>query len=452
MSPIDEIDADTRSRQRYMRAGWGYAATISARAVSFLVAIVTIPLTLPYLGPERFGMWMTIISFATLLSFANVGIGVSLMTSIARDDGRGEVAAQRASISNALALGALAALILAVGTGIIWPFISWQRVLNVESSIAAAEAGPSMAVFAATFLVSVPLGLVSSIWDGLQRSYVVGLFLAVGSLLGIAGIAGSVATHQGLPVLVASSSVGPLAALMMSAALLFRKRPDLRPSARLIRMGAVRGLLGVGVGFFVLQVAIAVATSSDPLVLAQVIGPASVAEYSVVARLFNVPLQLAVSVAFALWPGFSEARSRGDDDWAAVAMRRVVLLTMGIAVPLVAALVVIGPEVARLLTNESMQPGVGLYVAFAFATVAVVLASTISVFLNSAGVVWPQVICWTTMAVCNILLGIWLSGMLGTSGVVWATAITEGLLLVPLVLLGRRLLPGSTTTEWTTGS
>ena len=52
-------------------------------------------------------MWMTINSFATLLSFANLGIGLSLMNSIARNEGRGEVAAQRASISNALALSAI---------------------------------------------------------------------------------------------------------------------------------------------------------------------------------------------------------------------------------------------------------------------------------------------------------------------------------------------------------
>ena len=278
-------------------------------------------------------------------------------------------------------------------------------------------------------------------WNGLQRSYVVGLFLALGSLLGIVGVAGSVGTHQGCRPWSPQRPLAHSSRFTMSAALLLRKRPDLRPSGRLIANGAIRGLLGVGVGFFLLQVAIAVATSSDSLVLVQVIGPAAVTEYSVVARLFNVPLQLGVSVVFALWPGFSEARSRGDEDWVIVATRRVVLVTIGITLPLVAALVIVGPEVTRLITKEGISPELGLYVAFAFATVAVVLASTASVFLNSAGIVWPQVICWATMAVCNILLGIWLSGRVGTSGVVWATAITEGVLLIPLVLLGRRLLP-----------
>ena len=414
---------------------------VAARGVSFLVAILTIPLTLPYLGPERFGMWMTINSFAALLSFAGLGIGLSLMNSIAAHEGRDEVVAQRASISNALALGVLLALGLAAGIAIVWQLVAWPRVFNVTTPVAIAEAAPSMAVFAALFLVSLPLGLVSSIWNGLQRTYVVGAFLAVGSVLGFVGVAASVLTRQGLPVLVGASSVGPLAALVLSAVVLFRRRPDLRPSRRFVGKAAARGLLGVGVGFFLLQVAIAVATSSDALVLAQVIGPTAVTEYAVVARLFNIPLQLGVTVVVVLWPMFSEARSRGDAAWVVVATRRVVLVTIGITVPLSLALVIVGPELTQLITNASIAPELGLYVAFAFATCAVVMAGTASVFLNSAGIIWPQVICWATMAVCNILLGIWLSARVGTSGVVWATALTEGVLLIPLVLLGRGLRP-----------
>ena len=441
VTAVDEIEAaDARARRRYLRAGLGYAATISARAVSFVVAIVTVPLTLPYLGTERFGMWMTINSFGALLAFANLGIGVSLMNSIARDEGRGAVLGQRTSISNALALSVVVMLALGIAALVIVPVVPWYRVFNVSSPTAIAEAEPSMAVFVAMFLLAIPIGLANNVWDGLQRSYLVGAFIALGSIISIVLIALSVATHQDLPALVAAASAGPILALAASAAVLWRSRPDLRPSRRLIG-GAARHLMGVGVGFFLLQVAIAVATSANSLVLAQVVGPTAVAEYSIVGRLFNVPLHLGITVVYVLWPALSEARNRGDHDWVSVATRRVVMATLCITVPLVSALVLIGPEVTSLITSGDIDPGVGLYVAFACSTVAVVFAGTASVFLNTRGIVWPQVVCWAVMATCNILLGIWLSGRIGTSGVVWATAITEGLLIIPLVLLGRRLLP-----------
>lgn len=384
-------------------------------------------------------MWMTINSFAALFGFAGLGIGLSLMTTIARRDGEGDVEGQRAAISSALAISVGLALTLSLIAGIAGPLIPWWRVLNVSDPIAVAEAKPSMAVFAGFFLASIPLSLAGSVWNGLQRTYVVSLFLALGSLLGIAGIAVCVLTGQGLPALTAAAFGGPLVATAMTAALLLLKRPDLRPSRALVGRYGVRGLLGAGAGFFFLQVAITVATSSDSLVLTQVIGPSAVADYSVVWRLFNVPLVLAVSVATVLWPGLSEARSRGDNEWAAIAHRRMVLAACVITVPLVSALVVGGPAVTRVVTQGKIEPALGLYIAFAIATLATVLAGMESVFLNSARIIWPQVVWWVTMALCNIALGIWLSARVGTSGVVWSTALTESLMLIPLAFLSRQL-------------
>ncbi len=36
---------------------------------AFLLTLVSVALTLPYLGRDRFGAWMTIVSFTALLSF-----------------------------------------------------------------------------------------------------------------------------------------------------------------------------------------------------------------------------------------------------------------------------------------------------------------------------------------------------------------------------------------------
>ncbi len=384
-------------------------------------------------------MWMTMNALVVLFGFASLGIGLSLMNTIARHDGRGDVAAQRSAFSNALAIGVGLALVLSLLAVIIGPLIPWWRVFNVSSPLAISEAAPSMAVLAASFVIGIPLGLGGSVWAGLQRTYVAALFVALGSILGILGISACVATGQGMPLLVAAATGGPLLALAIGTGVLVVRRPDLRPFAGLVTRSGMRQLLALGLGFFLLQVAISVATSSDSLVLAQVIGPSSVTDYSVVWRLFNVPLVLAISVVYVLWPGLSEARSRGDHEWVTATHRKVLLAVVGIALPLVVILMIAGPAIASAVSHGSVEPGSGLFVAFAVATIAVALTNTESVFLNSAGVVWPLVVCWGTMAVCNIVLGIFLSARVGTSGVVWSTAVTEGLMLIPLAVIGHRV-------------
>jgi O-antigen/teichoic acid export membrane protein len=354
-----EATASHRSRERYRRAGFGYAATISARAVSFVVGIVTIPLTLPYLGPERFGMWMTMNSLVTLFGFANLGIGLSLMNRVAEQEGLGEEAAQRGAFSSALAVSVGVAGGLSVLAVLVGPLVPWWRVFNVSSPLAIAEAGPSMAVMTGSFLLAMPMGLSSNVWAGLQRTYVPPLLIGLGAFLGIAGIAACVLTGQGVPSLVAAGSGGPVLALAIGTAVLVIKRPDLRPSAQFVTRNSVRQLLRVGLGFFLLQIAIAVATTADSLVLAQVVGPSSVAEYATVWRLFNVPLVLATSVGSVLWPGLSEARSRGDLEWVRATHRRVLLAASAITLPLVVALGIAGPAVSDLVGAGRVSPGQG---------------------------------------------------------------------------------------------
>jgi O-antigen/teichoic acid export membrane protein len=383
-------------------------------------------------------MWMTINSFVTLFGFASLGIGLSLMTRIAHDTGKGDVEAQRASISDALAISSGVVFVLGLLGAIVGPAIPWSRVLNVSSPLAVAEAGPSMAVFAVSFLLTLPLGIASSVWNGLQRTYVSGVFLALGPALGVAGVVACVWTNQGLPMLVAAAAGGPLLAAIMCAGLLLVTRPELRPAISLISGPGMRSLLGVGIGYFLMQVAVAVGTGADALVLAQVIGPAAVAEYAIVARLFNIPVQLGTSVVSTLWPGLSEARSRGDHAWVSGAMRRVVFVATAVAGPPVVVLLVGGQWITHLITQGSLEPGFGLYAAFAAATVAIVATSTASVFLNSAGVIWPQVICLGVMALVNIALGIALSARIGTAGVVVSTALTYGVTLIPLAWLAIR--------------
>jgi O-antigen/teichoic acid export membrane protein len=45
--------------------------------------VISVPLTLTYLGSERYGMWMAISSIVALLAFADFGLGNGLVNAIA---------------------------------------------------------------------------------------------------------------------------------------------------------------------------------------------------------------------------------------------------------------------------------------------------------------------------------------------------------------------------------
>ena len=63
------------AERRYRQARLAVLANVLNKAMSMLVVIAGAALTLPYLGPERFGLWMLLSSFLVLFSFLDMGIG-----------------------------------------------------------------------------------------------------------------------------------------------------------------------------------------------------------------------------------------------------------------------------------------------------------------------------------------------------------------------------------------
>jgi len=73
----------TRSAERHRRALLTSATGFAARGVSMGASLITIPLTLHYLGNERFGLWMTISSIVAMATFADFGIGNGVVNMLA---------------------------------------------------------------------------------------------------------------------------------------------------------------------------------------------------------------------------------------------------------------------------------------------------------------------------------------------------------------------------------
>lgn len=82
LQPFDTSTQQGRSRERYRRAALTALASVAARAVTIVTSLLTVRLTIRYLGAERYGLWMTATSVVSLLMFADFGIGNGLMTNI----------------------------------------------------------------------------------------------------------------------------------------------------------------------------------------------------------------------------------------------------------------------------------------------------------------------------------------------------------------------------------
>ncbi len=431
-----------RSRERYRRALLGTGAAVGARGIGAAVSLLTVPLTLGYLGVERYGMWMTISSLIAFLAFTDLGIGNGLLTAVANASGRDDrSAAARYSASAAWMLAAVGLLVVVVVV-LLSQVMSWADLFNVSDPVARAEAMPAMVAFAACFGLSLPLSTVTQLRYGYQEGYVNSVYVAAGSIFGLALVLLAINSRLGLPYLVLALMGAPLVASLVNAIVLFtRQRPWLAPRLSRVNGSAAYALLRSGSQFLVLQLAGAAAFYSDSLIAARVIGPGAVAEYAVAAKLFLLPTVLVTAAVGPLWPAYGEAFARGDVPWLRRTLRRSVTLVLAITIPASAILTILAEPILAVWIGGAVAPPGLLVAGIASWTVLGAVGTSMAMLLNGLHVLRFQIATAVVMATLNVALSIFLASRIGVAGVIVGTLIAYPIsTLIPLGIYVPRLL------------
>lgn len=411
-----------RSHERYRRVAFTAGASFGARFAALAAGLVTVPLTVGYLGPERYGVWATLTSLTAMLVFTDLGIGNGLMNLIAEANGRDDTHRARVYLTNALVLLAAVAALLALVFVLIRPHIPWARLFNASSPAALWDIDTAMVVLMGCFLVGLPLGTVARVQMGYQEGFLASVWEALASVLGLAGVLLVIRFQGGLAWLVLVLMGLPLAASAANGWTLFwRRRAYLRPQARDMDRAVVARILRLGMLFFVLQLAVALAFTSDNLVAAQALGPTAVARYATAMKLFLVAPILANLVLLPLWPAYAEALARGDVAWMKATLRRSLLLALAVTVVPSAVLVILGQELVRWWVGPGLDPEPLLLAGLGIWAVLSTAGNAVAMLLNGASVVRFQIV--TALLVAGFSLGgkIWLVRHWGLPGVIWAT-------------------------------
>lgn len=423
LRPFDVTTPEGRAAERQRRVLLGSLAATAAKLVSVITLFVTVPLTLGYLGLERYGMWATMTGVVAMLGFADFGIGNGVLNAVAAAHGRDNTAAIRRAVSSGFAL--LGGIALALGTvfACLYPLVDWAGLFNVSSPLARREAGPVFAAFFACFVLSIPGTVVLRVQTGLQASFVASLWLCAANLAAMAGLVLGIRAELSLPWLVIAFAGLPLLASLANTLVFFGwSRPDLAPRLTLARFSDSRVIAGAGGYFFTLQIVVAVGYLSDNLVIAHTLGPAAVAQYSVPDRLFSVISLVLATVTAQLWPAYGEALSRGDYRWVRTTLKRSLI---GCALFSLAAgllLMVFGRQIIALWVGSAIQPSFILLLGFAVWKSTEAIGGAASYFLNGAHLLRIQTIIQVPFAITSVAMKMLAARYIGLWAVVWTGA------------------------------
>ena len=437
LKPFDVTIDVGRSNERYRRAALTVVMGALAKAVTMATMLISVPLTIHYLGSERYALWMTISSTLTMLAFADLGIGNGILNIVSACMGRDDDRASHEAISSGFVMISLLAgvgLLLFAGA---YSFVPWARIFNVSTPIAVAESGPAVAVFFVCWALSVPLLIVQRVQLACQEGFITFLWQSGGTLLGLAAVIISVHLRAGLPWLVLSMAGGPVVSAAFNTVQYFGwSRPDFRPRLSLASIRVCRHLLSLGTAFFIVQVCLSISNSSDNLIAAQILGPVQVAQFSVAMRMFVAAPTILYLVLVPLWPAYSESLARGDYEWAYIAFKRSLLASAGLVVLFGFIMTGFGVKILHLWVGKAYLPpsttvlaGMGVWMLVS------VLGNTISVFLNGAHLLRVQAYAAIVLAGSSVFFRIYLTRRYGQTGLIWGANLAWVLaVLVPAVI------------------
>lgn len=416
---------EERAARRRRRIFGAVGTAVVGRGSVFLVNAISVPITVRYLGPEEYGLWVTISMTIAMLVVLDIGIASTLTNLISEAYAHEDRESAGRYFATAFWMTTAVALALGVAGWLLWPHIDFAYLLNLKDPALTTEVSRATMAAGALFLLGLPAGLAARALAGYQELHFANLFSAGGNVLALGAIVLVVVVHGSLAVLVAAYAgaitLGGVACLVWLCAV---RKPWLAPWPRRVELGLTRRIFTSGGQFFVMQLAGLVVFNSDNLVISHYLGAAQVTPYNVTWRLVNYMTAAQVLLFPAMWPAYAEAWTRRDLGWIRGAYRRLRRFTGLTLAAGAVVLLVFGQSVIRIWAGPAAVPSRSLLQLMCVWMVIFAVSTNEACLMAATNRVKRQAIASGLSAVANLALTLYWVRTIGLIGVLLGTVVS----------------------------
>jgi O-antigen/teichoic acid export membrane protein len=425
-----------RGRERYRRAGMTASTSFIAKALTIMISFISVPLTMHYLGAERYGVWLTISSLLVWMSMTDFGLaGNALVNVLSEAHGKDDL--ELAREYTASAFWALAAIALTLGAVFLAVFhsIAWRSVFRVSAATSNHELLLACGLVLTFFVINVPLSLLPSIYNGYQDGFLWNVWSIITNLVALVSLIVVTRFHGGLPQLVvALSGTRVLVGLANAHHAFFRRYKWLLPVPSAVRWNCVRRLVKLGSKYMVTQLAGLGINQSQPMIITQMLGPAQVMVFVVAQKIITLPVDLAYMATVPFISAFGEAKARRDWSWIKGAYKRTTTACIGVGIPVMLLIAVSCKFLIRIWAGAAAVPDWPLIAWLCIYTFVGVALMTAGQLLCGLERVDALAISIFLCAVGCITFGILFSRWWGLGGVALAMAVSKIVTFWPIQL------------------
>lgn len=412
--------------ERTVRINKHLIAMFVIKSVSIIIGLLLVPMTIHYVNPTQYGIWVTLSSVISWVALFDVGLGNGLRNKLAEALAVGDELLARKYISTTYAvlmmiMGGIYLLFLLIN-----PFISWMNILNAPAGLET-ELSKLVFIVFTFFSLQFILRLIINILYADQRPAWNSLVNMLGNLIALIIIyILTMTTHGSLLYLGATMSGTPILILISITIFLFTSRyRKYMPSLKFVDLTYFRDLIGLGARFFVMQISGLIILSTDNIIITQLFGPKEVTPYNVAFKYFSIITLVFITILLTpYWSAYTEAYTKGDFKWIRKETRKL-LKIWSLLIIVVLVMVLASNFVYHIWIGDIINVPFLLSVMMGLYVVIFAWNSIFAGFINGTGKIKLRMYTAIFTGILNIPLSIFLARNLhmGISGVICATAV-----------------------------
>ena len=314
----------TKGEARSVNAKRNIVLSFAIKGLNIFIGLLLVPLTINYVDKTQYGIWLTLSSIIGWFSFFDIGFGNGLRNKFAEAVATGKHKLARIYVSTTYAILTIVIGFVLLIFLVVNPFLNWSSILNTSQSMAPQLSMLALIVFA-FFCVQFILQLLTTVLTANQQPAKAALFNFLANLISLFIIFVLTKTTSGnLLYLGISLGFTPVLVLLVSNIWFYaHSYRKYAPSFHLIRLRYAKKLTGVGLKFFIIQVAAIILFQCNNIIIAQLFGPEEVTPYNIAFKYFGIVTMIAAIVMTPFWSAFTDAWHRKDYVWIKNVIRKL---------------------------------------------------------------------------------------------------------------------------------
>ena len=341
-----------KGHERSAKAKKNILASILIKGLSIAISLIVVPLTINYVNPSRYGIWLTLSSIVGWFSFFDIGLTQGLRNKFAESKAKGDDTIAQIYISTTYAILGMIFFTIWIIFMAVNPFLNWSSILKVPCTMQSELSKLAVIVFT-YFCISFVVKIISTVLIADQKPAKSSLIDLLGQIFALAFIVILVKTTEGSLIrLGLVFCVSPLVVTLGANLLLYSGNyRKYRPSFSRIKLKYAKELFNLGVIFFIIQIANVIQFETANIIIARHFTTLDVTSYNIVYKYFGV-LNMAFMIFLTpFWSASTEAYHKNDIAWIKNSIKRYNQLNLVLALGGLLMLILSG-TVYRLWLGE----------------------------------------------------------------------------------------------------